>query len=512
MGKGKKFYYLCGCLIIATMMSLLFEQKFHIAHVDDVFNLLLIFASIGLCITSKLILNKEMVRVFYLIINILISNGIIKLTVLGYCNFNKMKYMQANITYEALKNHLLVTNVLQISSLFIISGLLMGKIKHVLELWNGLNVICICLLVVINKYSMAWVEPIDRFIKWAFTIGLCSLFRLDKSWRKKFPELPEKDIYFYKLFLMICTLRMLIEMSAMLTDIQFNITLTMLLFLEWVLLFIYCYLTCVVNPWKNKKRLLLEVGSNMAFQQEQSEHIVSLSHELKTPVNVIRSGLDLILLDEKIESNTLQELRSLKAICNEIMNIIQNMIDVQKIEGKHISNEFQVYNIVEVVENVVDAFGEQRQCEFLFNPLEEELFQELDIHLFQQSFMLLISLLIKKECAGQIYIEMGKTSDENKGVVIKIQHERIVFLEELSNNLDELMMRKEDEMELLTMHFIKLVCKLHSISMQYSLEEEKNILELVFPICYKQSEEWLDEENIELLKEQIKARGLMNLL
>ena len=81
MGKGKKFYYLCGCLMGGTMISLLFEEKFHIAHVDSVFNLLLIFASIGLCITSKMILNKEMVRVSYLIINILISNGIIKLTV-----------------------------------------------------------------------------------------------------------------------------------------------------------------------------------------------------------------------------------------------------------------------------------------------------------------------------------------------------------------------------------------------------------------------------------------------
>ena len=73
-------------------------------------------------------------------------------------------------------------------------------------------------------------------------------------------------------------------------------------------------------------------------------------------------------------------------------------------------------------------------------------------------------------------------------------------------------MRKEDEMELLTMQLIKLVCKLHGISMQYHLQEEKSILELVFPICHKQSEEWLDEENIELLKEQIKARGLVRLL
>ena len=495
-----------------TMISLLFEEKFHIAHVDSVFNLLLIFASIGLCITSKMILNKEMVRVSYLIINILISNGIIKLTVLGYCNFNKMKYMQANISYEALKNHLLVTNVLQISSLFIISGLVMAKIKHALELWKALNVVCICLLVVINKYTISWIEPINQLVKCAFTIGLCGLLGLDKWWRKKLPELPKEDICFYKLFLVICALRMLIEMSTILTNMQFDRTLTILLFSEWVLLFIYCYLTCVVNPWKNKKRLLVEARSNMVFQQEQSEHIVSLSHELKTPVNVIRSAFDLILLDEEIESNIRQELSTLRAVCNEIMNIIQNMIDVQKIEGKHISGKFQVYNIVEVVENVIDAFGGQTQCELLFNPLEEELFQEVDIYLFQQSFMLLMSLLIKEECAGQIYIEFGKTYDKNKGVTLKIQHERIVFLEGVSNDLDELRMRKEDEMELLTMQLIKLVCKLHGISMQYHLQEEKSILELVFPICHKQSEEWLDEENIALLKEQIKARGLVRLL
>ena len=505
MGKGKKFYYLCGCLTIGTIISLLFEEKFHIVHVGNVFYLLIIFASIGLCMTSKLILNKEMDGVSYLIINILISNGVIKLIVLGYCYFNKMKCMKTNMTYKALANHLLVANVLQISSLFIISGLLMGKVKHVLELWNGLNVICMCLLVVINKYSISWIESIDILVKCIFTIGLCGLLGLGKRWGKK---IPEEDVYFYKLFLMICLLRMIIEMGEMLRNMQFDVTLMMLLFSEWILLFIYCYLTCVVNPWKNKKKLLVEAGTNVVFQQEQSEHIVGLSHELKTPINVIKSALDLMLLDDETKIAVRQELSSIKAVCNEIMNIIQNMIDAQKIEGKHIQSKMKVCNIVEVTENVIEAFSSQNKCKILFNPLEEELFQEVDIHLFQQSFMLLISLLIKKKCDSSIYIEIGSACDENEGVTIKIQHEGIAFLEELSNELDELTMKKEDEVELLAMQLIKLICELHSVLMRYDMKEGQNLLELVFPVCYGKTDEWLDEQNIEFLKEQIKARGL----
>ena len=253
----------------------------------------------------------------------------------------------------------------------------------------------------------------------------------------------------------------------------------------------------------------MEAGGDMTFEQEQSEHIVSLSHELKTPVNVIRSAIDLMLLDEKLEGNIREQLKSLRASCHEIMNIIQNMIDIQKIETAHIKCNLQVCNLVEVIENVLEAFSSERKIKFEFNPLEEELFQKVDIQLMQQGFMLLISLLISRRGDESFYIEMRKENVENEGTILTIQHKEVAFLEKISYDLDTLSINHTDELEHLTMQLIELIFSRQGIVIEYILECNQKILKLRFPICNNQTEEWLDEENIELLKERIKGRGLV---
>ena len=506
MNEEKKFYGLCGCLIGATIISVFVEQKL---QMSGLVYLLLICVSIGLCISAKLILNKEMTGISQLILNVLIVNGLIKLMVIGYCIFNKMKCVEAHKIYVDLMNHLLMVNMLQISSLCMVIWLLSGKAKYHRILWNAFNIFCIGLLLYITRCKVICSGFIYAMVKGTYAVGICVILGLVKWWGKR---LPKEDVYFYKLFLVICIIREALANILIFKQVHFEMTVMLLLFLQWLLLFDYCYLKCAINPWKDKKRLLLEVGCDMAFQKEQSEHIVSLSHELKTPVNVIRSAIDLMLLDEKLENSTREELTTLKRLCYEIMNIIQNMIDTEKLEGNHMKCHLQVCNLVEVIENVLEAFSSTSEFEFQFNPLEEEFFQEVDIRLMQQGFMLLISLIINKEGEGPLYIEMGKEKSENEGITITIQHEAVGFLESISHTLHAMNEIHTDEMEHLTMQLIELIFSIQAIEMRYFLESNQKILQLKFPICDKQTEKWLDEENIELLKEQIKGRGLVRLL
>lgn len=499
----KIFYCLCGLLISATAISLLVEQKLQI---NILVYLLVICISIGLCLASKLILNEEMTRISYLVVNILLVNGLIKLMVVGYGIFNKMKYLDHHNLYEDSANHLLVVNILQISSLCMIIWLLSGKAKHYLILWNGVNILCIGLLMGLTQYKVRCSQSIYVMVKCTYALGMCVILGVTKWWRK---QVPKEDVYFYKLFVFGCIVREVLGCIENLKNLDFNMTIALLLLLQWILVFIYCYLKCAINPWKDKKKLLVEAGDDMAFEQEQSEHIVSLSHELKTPVNVIRSAIDLILLDEKLEGNIREQLTCLKASCHEIMNIIQNMIDIQKIEAAHIKCNLQVCNLVEVIENVLEAFSSERKIKFEFNPLEEELFQQVDIQLIQQGFMLLISLLINRPGDEPFYIEMRKESAENEGTILTIQHEGVAFLEKISYELDTLSVIHADELEHLTLQLIELIFNKQEITMEYILENNQKILQLRFPICNNQTQEWLDQENIELLKEKIKGRGLV---
>ena len=503
MNREKKFYCLYGLLLVATSISLLVEQKLQI---NILVYLLVICISIGLCLASKLILNKDMIRISYLVVNILLVNGLIKLTVIGYGILNKMRYLGNHNIYQDLANHLLVVNLLQISSLCMIICLLSGKTKHHLILWNVVNILCIVLLIGLTECKVSCSQSIYVMVKCTYALGMCVILGVTKWWKK---QLPKDDVYFYKLFIFICIVREILGCIQNLKNLDFNMTIALLLLAQWILVFIYCYISCTINPWKDKKRLLVEAGGDMTFEQEQSEHIVSLSHELKTPVNVIRSAIDLMLLDEKLEGNVREQLKSLRTSCHEIMNIIQNMIDIQKIEADHIKCNLQVCNLVEVIENVLEAFSSERKIKFEFNPLEEELFQKVDIQLMQQGFMLLISLLISRPGDEPFYIEMRKENVENEGTILTIQHKGVAFLEKISCDLDTLSINHTDELEHLTMQLIELIFSRQGIVIEYILECNQKILKLRFPICNNQTEEWLDEENIELLKERIKGRGLV---
>lgn len=235
------------------------------------------------------------------------------------------------------------------------------------------------------------------------------------------------------------------------------------------------------------------------------ETIVNLSHELKTPVNVIKSAVDMLVLDNPED---IKELQCIKEDCNLIMNLIQDMIDTQKIKTRSIEIVKKKYNIVEVVDNVVDAFQNAiPNFDLLFEPHEEEICQRLDINLFQKGIMILI---------GQIYDDPAAEIEmqQKDGYIIidfrSINVSKFMYIHELfykiTNGVDYVNDSLEDKyiQELMSYKLFDLILREHNALLKFGDKDQMSIILEVDEGDTKLA--WPDEIAVAVLNDQVTCR------
>ena len=82
--------------------------------------------------------------------------------------------------------------------------------------------------------------------------------------------------------------------------------------------------------------------------QAKSDFLANMSHELRTPMNGIIGFTDLLLLDDKIEGEHRELLELVKKSGHSLLRIINNILDISKIEAGKIvisNDEFNLYNL-----------------------------------------------------------------------------------------------------------------------------------------------------------------------
>lgn len=237
---------------------------------------------------------------------------------------------------------------------------------------------------------------------------------------------------------------------------------------------------------------ILHIQSLASDEKILRDKIVSLSHELKTPIHVMQSALDLMCLEYKEYPELVEQIKLLRQYGSGILNRIQIMIDIQKIQENYVNFKFKTYNLVEVIENVMDVFSEGKEKGFfIFDPQEEEIYADLDLYLIQQTFILLMYLLVREDAANEWYIYLEKTKltiDSYKDISFKalIEDEQIVH----------------KAMDLLILQFIGLILEKHHATLYI---EDKQIT-VLFPECEKERCELLGEANKTNLRAQMKMR------
>lgn len=198
------------------------------------------------------------------------------------------------------------------------------------------------------------------------------------------------------------------------------------------------YICIILSFIKDKKNLKHAVE----IESLKSEFFANLSHEFKTPLNIILSTVQLVMNyievnNEYPDYNMFNKcLSNIKQNSYRILKIANNLIDMSKIDGNFYSINMGNYNIVEVVENIVQSLAEymkDNKRNIIFDTMEEEIITACDPDQIERIILNVLSNAMKfTSHGGNIYVDMEVNDGCNK-VIIKISNdgEKINFEDRL---------------------------------------------------------------------------------
>ena len=174
-----------------------------------------------------------------------------------------------------------------------------------------------------------------------------------------------------------------------------------------------------------------EIKSSLDIEKAlklQGEFLVNISHELKTPLNVIFATAQLFnmycnngSLDEK-KNSIIKYIDSIKQNSYRLSKIINNIVDLSKIEAGFFKFNLSNNNIVEVVEEIVMSlinFTESKGINIIFDTDIEEKIIACDPEKIERIVLNLVSNAIKfSNEGGKIFVNI---KDKNEFVEISVR-------------------------------------------------------------------------------------------
>lgn len=181
---------------------------------------------------------------------------------------------------------------------------------------------------------------------------------------------------------------------------------------------------------ENYDNLLLEYDNFKEYEKRKSNFFINLSHEFKTPINVIFSAMQLL---EVADLNNERELvnaynkykKSIKLNCLRMSRIVTNMIDILRFESEDMEMQFSNVNIVQLIEEVVlyiAKYSINKNINIIFDTEFEEMIIRCDTSKIVRVITNLLSNAIK-------------FSKENSDVYVNVKREEVLV--ECGENLFE---------------------------------------------------------------------------
>ena len=178
---------------------------------------------------------------------------------------------------------------------------------------------------------------------------------------------------------------------------------------------------------KRAEELIIANAELIIANKAQGEFLVNISHELKTPLNVIFSTAQLFdlycksgLLEDKKDS-IIKYIESIKQNSYRLSKLINNLVDLSKIEAGFFKLNLSNNNIVKVVEEIVmsvTTYTESKGLNIIFDTDIEEKIISCDTEKIERIVLNLISNAIKFSDEGdEIFVDI---KDKNKFVEISV--------------------------------------------------------------------------------------------
>lgn len=200
---------------------------------------------------------------------------------------------------------------------------------------------------------------------------------------------------------------------------------------------------------KNRIRLLkegvrektLKLLEAKKYDELKNEFLANISHEFKTPINIIMTAIKLIdTLSEREElsKENLERYSYLsKQNCYRLIKLVDNILDMTKIDAGHMELNLQKSNVIEFTEKVSDSvreFLESKDITLIFDTDQEEVDLIFDMAILERILLNLLSNSAKyTNPKGMIQVIVENT-DENvyihvkdDGIGVPVDKQKVIF-------------------------------------------------------------------------------------
>ncbi len=263
-----------------------------------------------------------------------------------------------------------------------------------------------------------------------------------------------------------------------------------------------------------KKNIEL-LNESREYNKLITEFLSNISHELKTPLNVIFTAVQLLGFYEKDINKDInyekqdKYLKLIKQNCYRLMKLINNLLDTTKLDSGYLKLNLVNYNIVSLIEEItlsVTSYAESKGINIIFDTNVEEKIIAVDSDKIERIILNLLSNAIKfTNLGGNIFVNI-KDAGEHVYIHVKdtgvgIPSDKLESIFERFFQIDKTL-KKNKEGTGIGLHLVKSFVEMHKGDVTINSELGKGtefIIKLPSILCNEnvESKNVVYEANIE---------------
>jgi signal transduction histidine kinase/CheY-like chemotaxis protein len=181
---------------------------------------------------------------------------------------------------------------------------------------------------------------------------------------------------------------------------------------------IYALISDMINELQESKKMADEANKT------KSLFLSNVSHEIRTPINGI-VGFSKILSSTKLDAEQSEFVTTIRKSSEDLLGIVENILDISKIENGSIELEKSYFNIFDEFENLGDIYAldaSKKGIDFSLwiDPYFSSVLVESDSEKLKQVLMNLISNAIKfTKAKGMVNVSIQKIRQKEESLSVR---------------------------------------------------------------------------------------------